>query len=288
MPGKGRGKPRSSRSARKVMRTAAKRSVIKTPTISRFGFRNGKTGSHTARTIMLQELQVLLKHVNNTDVERADYVRAIEQENCLGKRSGVTRKLSARHLIELYSLDPSLTVFRTLLFFWNRDPEAQPLLALLCVYTRDQLLRISSSYIAALPEGGAFQRDDLHELFEDRFPGRFSESTLNTVVRNLSSTWTKSGHLSGRVRKLRTRVRATVGALSYGLLLGYLSGLRGESLFDSEYVRLLDCSADRSLDLATQASERGWLVFKRISKVVDVTFPWVLSADEVNWTHEQD
>lgn len=270
------------------MRTAARQPVTEEPRLSRFGFRGGKTSSHTARTIMLEELQLLLRHVNNSEVERADYSKAIERDNCLGKRSGVTRRLSARHLIELYCLDPSVTVFRTLLFFWNRDPEAQPLLALLCAYTRDQLLRLSSAYVTGLTDGGEFQRDELHNVFEDKFPGRFSESTLSTAVRNLSSTWTKSGHLSGRVRKFRMKVRPTVGALSYGLLLGYLSGQRGEALLDSEYVRLLDCTAERSIDLATQASERGWLVFKRISNVIDVTFPSLLSADEVNWTREQD
>lgn len=241
-----------------------------------------------ARTMMFEELRVLLSHVNNADILRSDYVRAIEKENCLGKRSGKTRSLTVRHLTDLYSLDPSVAVFRCLLYFWNRDPAARPLLALLCAYARDPIFRVSAPYILNLAAGSKLQREKLEWLFEEQFAGRFTTSTLKSTVRNISSTWTKSGHLSGKVTKLRTKVRATTGTVSYALLLGYLTGLRGETLFSSEYMKLLDVTMDGALDLAAQASQRGWLKFKRISNIVEVLFPNMLTDQELEWTREQN
>jgi len=63
-----------------------------------FGFEKG--GAHLARTMMLTDLTILLEHVNNPTL-KIEYVKAIEEENCLGKKSGQTRKISSRHLKSL-------------------------------------------------------------------------------------------------------------------------------------------------------------------------------------------
>ena len=91
--------------------------------LSRFGFRTGRGGAHGARTMMLDELRALLSFVEDTDVPKEAYVKSIETDNCLGKRSGKTRMITAKHLIELYALDPRIALFRSLLFFWRRDEE---------------------------------------------------------------------------------------------------------------------------------------------------------------------
>ena len=78
----------------------------------------------------------MLSFVDMTNATRADYLEAIQTANCLGKRSGKTRTLTFRHLADLYALDPSLLVFRALHFFWQRDLDGQPLLAVLCAYSR--------------------------------------------------------------------------------------------------------------------------------------------------------
>jgi hypothetical protein len=73
--------------------------------------------------MMLAELRALLSFVDVADAARADYLGAIQTANCLGKRSGMTRALTFRHLADLYALHPSLLVFRALRFFWQRDVE---------------------------------------------------------------------------------------------------------------------------------------------------------------------
>ena len=180
--------------------------------LSRFGFRPGAGGAHTARTIMLAELTALLASVPGPEAGRAEYARAIVDENCLGKRSGKTRSLSLKHLVELYSLDPGELVFRALLYYWERDPEGRPLLALLCAVTRDSLLRESAAKILKNPEGALFTTADMEAFLEHKHPGRFSAATLTSTAQNLNASWVKSGHLRGVMRKLRVRPKATAGA----------------------------------------------------------------------------
>ncbi len=261
---------------------------LKINTLSRFGFYFKKGGVHTARTMMLEDLKLLLSYVNSLDASKNDYLKAIEEENCLGKRSGKTRKLTGSHLVELYSLDSSVTIFRALRYLWERDPDGQPLIALLCAYSRDSLLRISAPFITKHKEGEIISRESLEEYIENEFPDRFSEATLKSTAQNLNSTWTKSGHLIGRAKKARYRAIATPGSVSYALFLGYLTGVRGEELFRTEYARLLDCSTDRSIELAEEASRRGWIVFKRVEDVMEVLFPNHLTEQERMWIREQN
>lgn len=257
-------------------------------TLSHFGFRFDNGSAHTARTMMLEDLQLLLSYVNHPDSSKNEYLKAIKEDNCLGKRSRKTRILTNRHLVYLYSLDPSTTIFRALRYFWERDIDGQPLMALLCSYSRDSILRLSEPFIIQLTEGETITRVDLEEYIDEKQPDRFSKATLKSTAQNLNSTWTKSGHLVGKTKKIRARAMATPGSVSYALFLGYLTGIRGESLFTTEYTSLLDCSKARLIELAEDASRRGWIVFKRIGNVMEVQFPNLLTAQEKGWIHEQN
>ena len=73
-------------------------------TLSRFGFRSDNGSTHTARTMMFKDLQLLFDLLKDADSSKNDYLKAIIEENCLSKRSEKTRLLTARHLIYLYSL----------------------------------------------------------------------------------------------------------------------------------------------------------------------------------------
>lgn len=256
--------------------------------LRRFGFSFEKGGAHIARTIMLDELVTLLDYDNFASVEMIDFQKAIEEENCLGKRSLQTRKLTRKHLVELYSLNPSTTVFHALLYFWKREFSGRPLLAFFCAYTRDSILRTSAPFILKYPEGAVISREDLETYFDNIEPDRFSKATLKSTMQNIVSSWTKSGHLIGRAKKIRSRANATPGAVSYALFLGYLNGIRGEALFHSEYARLLDCSMERAIELAEDASRQGWIVFKHVGTIIEALFPNLLTEQEMEWIREQD
>lgn len=256
--------------------------------LERFGFCFQKNSVHAARTMMLDELCLLLNNVGNPNASREEYLKVIKEDNCLGKRSVQTRILSARHLTNLYALDPSVVLFRSLRYFWSRDKKGHPLLALLCAYARDTVLRMSSPIILKQAEGATVSRIAMENFIDAHDPGRFSKATLKSTAQNINASWTSSGHLQGRVKKTRVKVQPTAGPVSYALLLGYLSGSRGESLFQSEYMRLLDSSEEFAMELATEASRRGWLIFKRINNVMEVTFPNLLTAEELGWIDEQN
>lgn len=256
--------------------------------LRRFGFSFEKGGAHSARTIMLDELNTLLDYIDHTSMTMTEFQKAIVERNCLGKRSLQTRKLTRKHLVELYSLNPSTTIFRALLYFWKRDHNGHPLLAFLCAYARDPILRTSAQFILNYPEGAVINRNELETFIDDLEPGRFSKATLQSTAQNIVSSWTKSGHLQGKAKKVRSKAKATSGVVSYALFLGYLNGIRGEELFHSEYAKLLDCPVDRAIELAEDASRQGWIVFKRVGTVIEASFPNLLTEEELAWIREQD
>src|SRR5258708_31622597 len=84
------------------------------------GFRWGPKGKHISRTMMLDELRAVLLN-SRPDARRDDYISAINEDNCLGKRTAATRKLSSQRLSELYALDPELPLFRVMRRCWYAD-----------------------------------------------------------------------------------------------------------------------------------------------------------------------
>jgi len=254
---------------------------------SAFGFSNEKGGAHTSRTMMLGELQALLSYVGDPEASKLDYAEAIVENNCLGKRSGKTRSLTSRHLIDLYSLSPEITIFRALLFFWRRDIQGQPLLALQCAYARDAILRMCAPFILPFVEGSVIIREALEEHIEKNFPGRFSKATLKSTAQNINSTFTHAGHIVGKSKKIRSRAVPSDGVVAYALFLGYLMGVRGDSLFKTDYIKLIDCKYEKAIELAADASRRGWIVFKRVGNVSEVLFPNLLNSQEMELVREQ-
>jgi hypothetical protein len=255
--------------------------------LTRFGFGFDRGGAHTARTIMLKELEMLLEYVSYESASNKDYRLAVVEDNCLLKRSGRNRKLTFRHLADLYILDSNYLLFRGLRYFWHRDIEGRNLFALLCAYATDSVLRNSTPFILGLSKGMIITSQDTEAFIEEIEPGRFSPATLKSTAQNINSSWTQSGHLAGRINKMRTIVCPSPGVVAYALLLGYLTGARGESLFSNEYTKLLDSTPEVLSELAAEASSRGWMVFKQIGNVLEVAFPHLLTEQEMEWVHEQ-
>lgn len=246
--------------------------MLTTSMLENLGFSTRKGGVHASRTIMLDELSILFEQVP-TDAAPADYRIAICEYNCLGKRSGRTRQLTARHLAELYGLNPDNPVAAGLRYFWSRDEAARPLLALLASLARDSLLRDTVPVILATPYGTSICREWLEEQIETLWPNRFSPATRKSSAQNINSSLTKSGHLQGRSKKIRRQPPLTPGAVAYALYLSWLQGDRGELLLRSLYCRLLEAGDERVLELAAQASAKGWIVMRHIDSVIDVDFP---------------
>jgi hypothetical protein len=85
--------------------------------------------------------------------------------------------------------------------------------------------------------------------------------------------------------KKRRRPVVTPTNATYALLLAYLAGARGQSLFSGYWSRLLDCPTDHLTDLAIEASRRGWMDYRNVGQVIEVRFPQLLTAQEREALH---
>lgn len=242
------------------------------------GFRWGDRGTHTSRTIMLDELRAVLDSCA-PDAGRDDYVSAIHDDNCLGKRTAATRRLSSQRLSELYGLDPGIPLFRVLRRCWQADREGRPLLAILLALARDPLLRASAPPVLRMRPGEELARQQMTDAIRHAIGDRLSDSTLDKVVRNAASSWTQSGHLRGRGRKTRQRVSPTAATSAFALLLSYLVGQRGKALFESLWAQVLDVPPGEIMHLAMDARRVGLMDMSQAGGVIDVGFSRLLAAD---------
>lgn len=229
----------------------------------KLGFRFGDKGTHSSRTLMLSELEAVLAAAPGT-VDRAAYASAIIEGNCLEKPTAATRRITNQRLAELYALDPLVPIFRVLRKLWDVDSQARPLLATLVALARDPLLMASAGPVLSQPAGVEIQRAPIRDALRKLVGERMNDATLDKVVRNVSSSWTQSGHLQGRTFKFRQRVQAPPAAVAFAVWMGNAVGFRGEELLTSGWVAALDCTASSARGLALEAKRLG-LIDLRIS-----------------------
>ncbi len=254
---------------------------------SDLGFRNGTTSVHTSRTMMLEELSLVLGRVPATAKPDA-YVEAIVEDNALGKPTQTTRERTAQRLGELYGLDPACTLFRLLRHFWPTDPASRPMLAFLAAAARDPVVREVTPFVVAVAVGTIVNPEQIAKHLEEKYPKRFQASTALATAQRLASSWGQAGYLAGKVKKKRSRPVVTPVVATFALLLGYLSGLRGKMLLDTPWTRMLDRTSAEVADLAVEASRQGWMNYKAAGTVVEITFPGLLKPQEEKAAHDQD
>ena len=248
-------------------------------TATSYGFIIDGLGAHGSRTIMLAELHLLLAACP-PDSRLDDYGSAIMDDNVLLKNTWATRKESFRRLRELYSLSSDLIIFRALRDLWEHEPQAQPLLALLCAAGRDPILRVTSGPVLTADAGDHVSAHQISKAISQAFPDRLNENTLASIGRHAASSWTQSGHLTGRSNKVRTRVTSYPTSVAYALLLGFLCGSRGEALFDTFWIHLLDTPKHLLHDQAFLASRYGWIDYRHSGTVTDISFAHLLRDDK--------
>lgn len=233
------------------------------------GFKAGAKGAHSSRTMMLNDLGAVFAATDAT-AQRKFYVAVITESNCLGKPTASTRRLSAQRLSELYGLDPEIPLFRVFRRLWDLDPQGRSLLALLMAIARDPLLAATVEPVISLPIGSEFQRDAVREGLQKVTGERLNADTLEKVLRNVASSWTQSGHLSGRTFKRRCLVAPTVHAALLALYLSYLTGFRGVDLFNSGWFMVMDCPPGRARELALEAKRLALIDLRIAGEVVDL------------------
>lgn len=240
-----------------------------------FGFADNPVGTHGSRTIMLVELRALLGACPPSAMLET-YRAAVVDENVLLKKTAAGRRAVFRAVRELYALSPDILIFHALRDLWDVDPDAQPLLALLCAVARDPILRATAKGVVEAEPGAVITRAMLAQMVREAFPGRYGAGFLDHIGGNVASSWQQAGHLTGRNTKVRARAASRPTAVAYALLLGYLCGGSGEGLLDTTWSRLLDAPVHILHDQALVAGQHGWLDYRRAGGVTDVQFRHLL------------
>lgn len=222
--------------------------------------------------MMLAELDAVLAAVP-VGSGAADYCEAILQWNVLGKNTDSTRKESLRRLRELYALDEARPIFGLLRRLHAIDAASLPLLAVQVAWARDPLFRATTPPVMEALAGERVETASLAQALETTFPNQYSELNRNKVARNAASSWTQSGHLTGRAKKTRQRIKPTAVAVTMTFFLGNIAGYPGAAVFSNPWCALLDLNADRARAMGQEAHRAGLLNLRAVGEVVEISFP---------------
>jgi len=244
------------------------------PDASTKGFVIDGLGSHGSRTIMLDEIARLFSACDPSSTKE-DYRVAVINDNVLLKQTLSTRHESFRRLRELYGINPALITFRALRDLWDHTIEAQPLLAMLSALSRDPVLRATVSFLLAIQNSNKVDAHMISAVVKQEYPN-LNPTTIANFGRHIASSWTQSGHLSGRTNKIRVKAQAHPSSCAYALFLGYLCGERGEGLFHTAWAQVLDTPVYTLHNLAKAASQYGWLEYRQSGNVTDISFRYLL------------
>jgi hypothetical protein len=231
------------------------------------GFRLSGGGVHQSKTLMLRDLTVLLDAQVATGEAQATLVL---DANVLVKPTGSARRLTLARLRGLYGIDSALPLSKVLTGLWPLDPDARPMLALLCALARDPLLRDSADVILQAPVGARVRWPLIAERLLSEHPDRFSPKMLKSLSQNCASSWTQSGHLQGKVAKRRARSAASPASAAYAAWLATLAGFGGPALLDSPWLAVLDRSRDERLGLLRQAESFGLTRVRAAGEMVEI------------------
>lgn len=228
---------------------------------------------------MLEDLRQILAVCPATSVSH-DYMSAALDENVLGKPTVSARRFGFRNLCEFYALDRAVLIFRVLRDLWDADPEAQPMLAMLCATARDPILRAVTPFVMGIEPNAPVTPAMISQEAERQFPGKFGVNSSRSLGRNAASSWEQAGLLFGKREKERDQPIVGPTSVAYALLLGDLCGYRGRALFSTLWTRMLDAPEQVLREHAATASRRGWIEYRSAGGVVEVSFRHLMRETE--------
>ena len=129
-------------------------------------------------------------------------------------------------------------------------------------------------------EGEHVETARLAQAVEAACPGQYSELNRNKIARNAASSWTQAGHLAGRAKKTRQRIKPSVVAVTMAFFLGDISRYHGASVFSSPWCRLVDLSSDGARTMGFEAHRAGLLNLRAVGEVVELSFPLLAEFQE--------
>tara|TARA_B110000196_G_scaffold293833_1_gene282430 strand:+ start:15468 stop:16244 length:777 start_codon:yes stop_codon:yes gene_type:complete len=245
------------------------------------GFKYGISGTHASRSMMIAELTELLNlHPNGAEL------KLIKQDiidfNVLHKNTENSRKLTYGYLVDLYTLDNNVCLFRNFLKLWQQaNTDYQPLLALQLAFCRDALLRVGLPILQNIKLGEPYSKAQTIELLEEHNPGRYSTSSANSFAQNINGSLTQAGFLQGRSKKIRSQPKVGAVNVAFALFIAHLNGDDGSIALNNQWVKMLGIPQDEVIALAHNAHSRGIIKFSHASDVMEIRFPnWLTETEK--------
>ncbi len=252
--------------------------------IESLGFKSGRNGAHSARSMMIVELSLLLE-AHPDGAELAQIKEDIEVFNILQKPTSNSRRLTYRHLLDLYGLEDRICLFRVFRKLWWQAPEARAVLALQLALCRDPLLRLAMPLMIETKPGVGVSRQQIEDLLEAHNPGGYSPASKQSFAQNINGSWTQAGFLEGHARKTRVQPQIHAANVAFALFISKLQGFEGQRAFSSNWCKLLHPYASELYPLAMAASSRSYLRYKQSGDIIEVSFPGWLTESEKEQLH---
>jgi hypothetical protein len=240
-----------------------------------FGMRLTGGGAHQSKTMMFEELDMLL----GTGLRSAtELSRAVIEDNVLGKSTQNSRGLTYRHMVSLYGLNAQLALTKLLMGLWTKDPSGRRLNSLLVALARDPLLRDSAPAVLNSPIGSQLHRQQVETAFNTAHPDRMSEKMVRSLAQNCNASWTQSGHLEGRAKKIRRRVSPTPANAALAALIASSCGFGGPSILSSAWIQVLDLTPEQALDHLRRAEGLGLAKIRAAGDVTEISVRQAMAA----------
>jgi hypothetical protein len=129
-------------------------------------------------------------------------------------------------------------------------------------------------------DGERVATGSLADALEMTYPNQYSLLNRNKIARNVSSSWTQSGHLRGRAVKIRQPIRPTAVSVALALFLGDIAGYYGAEVFSNPWCRLLDLSPERTKPFGFEAHRAGLINLRSLREIVELSFPLLADCRE--------
>jgi hypothetical protein len=247
----------------------------------RMGFRPTGGSVHLSRTLMLEDLTTLMGLLAAEPL--TDLKAAVVEENCLGKPTVSTRRITYGKLVTLYGLDDKVPLFRTFRQLWAADQRGRPLLAFLIAAARDPVLKAVHQIITKTTINEVIAAKTVEDFLALTFGDTLQPTTRRSASRSIRSSWSQAGFLSAL--KVRTRPVVTAEALTLALWIGIVEGYRDQRLLECPSVASLELSLTDKENLLQAARQRGAIEYRNAGGIIEIRLPKWFTSQEKELLH---
>lgn len=223
-----------------------------------------------------------LAKVMNYGIESDNYYDTLKQ-NVISKatQSGLTK--TSRYLKSLYDLDASQPQFMAFKHFWSIANERdKPILAIIYAIGNDYQLKNSIPVINNTEIGKKVTVESIESHVENLYPQKYSANTRRSMAQNIASSWKQAGFITGKVRNIRTQPEINYLVLTFALFMAYLSGMRGDFILKSDWVKALSLDERTIRSLSIEAAKRDLLQYQYAGNITSITFKNLLNKLDIN------